>query len=72
MALRTSASVLFATYGHDRRTIGLDDRREELCASLPIRVIAPADLAATAVHVLANTARTGATFDLDGGQRLID
>jgi hypothetical protein len=35
-------------------------------------VIAPADLAAMAVHVMTNTAVTGATFDVDGGQRLID
>ena len=35
-------------------------------------MIAPADLAAMAVHVMTNTAVTGATFDVDGGQRLID
>jgi len=51
----------------------LEDRREELRATLPVRrVIAPADLAAMAVHVMTNTAVTGATFDVDGGQRLID
>jgi NAD(P)-dependent dehydrogenase (short-subunit alcohol dehydrogenase family) len=51
----------------------LEARREELRATLPVRrVIAPADIAAMAVHVMTNTAVTGATFDVDGGQRLID
>jgi NAD(P)-dependent dehydrogenase (short-subunit alcohol dehydrogenase family) len=51
----------------------LEARREELRARLPVgRVIAAADVAAMAVHVMANTAVTGATFDVDGGQRLID
>ena len=51
----------------------LDARRELLRTSLPIgRVIAPADVAALAVHLMTNTAVTGATFDIDGGQRLVD
>jgi NAD(P)-dependent dehydrogenase (short-subunit alcohol dehydrogenase family) len=51
----------------------LEARREELRARLPVgRVIAAADVAAMAVHLMANTAVTGATFDVDGGQRLID
>jgi NAD(P)-dependent dehydrogenase (short-subunit alcohol dehydrogenase family) len=50
----------------------LDARREELRATLPVRrVIGPADIAALAVHLMANTAITGATFDIDGGQQLI-
>ena len=50
----------------------LDARRDELRASLPIgRVVGPADVAALAVHVMANTALTGATFDVDGGQQLV-
>jgi NAD(P)-dependent dehydrogenase (short-subunit alcohol dehydrogenase family) len=50
---------------------GLDERREELRATLPIgRVVGPADVAALAVHLMANTAVTGATFDVDGGQQL--
>jgi NAD(P)-dependent dehydrogenase (short-subunit alcohol dehydrogenase family) len=50
----------------------LETRREELRATLPIRrVIAPADVAALAVHLMANTAVTGATFDIDGGQQLL-
>jgi len=33
--------------------------------------VSPADVAALAVHVITNTALTGATYDVDGGQRLI-
>lgn len=51
---------------------GLDGRREELRNGLPIRrVVGPADVAALAVHVMTNTALTGATFDVDGGQQLV-
>jgi len=32
---------------------------------------APADVAALAVHVMTNTALTGATYDIDGGQQFI-
>ncbi len=32
----------------------------------------PADVAALAVHLMINTALTGATYDVDGGQQLID
>jgi NAD(P)-dependent dehydrogenase (short-subunit alcohol dehydrogenase family) len=50
---------------------GLDARRDQLRATLPIRrVVGPADVAALAVHVMTNTALTGATFDVDGGQQL--
>jgi NAD(P)-dependent dehydrogenase (short-subunit alcohol dehydrogenase family) len=50
----------------------IDARREELRRTLPIRrVINPADIAALAVHLMTNTAVTGATFDIDGGQQLI-
>ena len=48
----------------------LDERRDELRATLPIgRVVGPADIAALAVHIMSNTALTGATFDIDGGQQ---
>ena len=51
----------------------LDARRDELRATLPIRrVVGPADIAALAVHLMANTAVTGATFDIDGGQQLVE
>jgi NAD(P)-dependent dehydrogenase (short-subunit alcohol dehydrogenase family) len=49
---------------------GLEARREELRATLPIgRVVGPADVAALAVHLMTNTAVTGATYDIDGGQQ---
>jgi NAD(P)-dependent dehydrogenase (short-subunit alcohol dehydrogenase family) len=51
----------------------LDARREHLRKTLPIRrVVGPADIAALAVHLMANTAITGATFDIDGGQQLVE
>jgi NAD(P)-dependent dehydrogenase (short-subunit alcohol dehydrogenase family) len=46
----------------------LEARRDQLRATLPIgRVVGPADVAALAVHLMTNTAITGATFDIDGG-----
>jgi len=51
----------------------LDTRREHLRTTLPIRrVVGPADVAALAVHLMTNTAVTGATFDIDGGQQLVE
>jgi NAD(P)-dependent dehydrogenase (short-subunit alcohol dehydrogenase family) len=50
----------------------LDERRAELRATLPIgRVVGPADVAALAVHIMTNTALTGSTFDVDGGQQFV-
>jgi NAD(P)-dependent dehydrogenase (short-subunit alcohol dehydrogenase family) len=50
----------------------LDERRAELRATLPIRrVVEPADVAALAVHIMVNTALTGATYDIDGGQQFV-
>jgi len=50
----------------------LAKRRDELRATLPIRrVVGPADVAALAVHLMSNTALTGATYDIDGGQQLV-
>jgi NAD(P)-dependent dehydrogenase (short-subunit alcohol dehydrogenase family) len=50
----------------------LEARRAELRATLPIgRVVGPADVAALAVHLMTNTALTGATYDIDGGQQLL-
>jgi NAD(P)-dependent dehydrogenase (short-subunit alcohol dehydrogenase family) len=50
----------------------LDARREQLRVTLPIRrVVGPADVAALAVHLMTNTALTGATCDIDGGQQLV-
>jgi NAD(P)-dependent dehydrogenase (short-subunit alcohol dehydrogenase family) len=49
----------------------LEQRRDQLRATLPIgRVVGPQDVAALAVHVMTNTAITGATLDIDGGQQL--
>jgi NAD(P)-dependent dehydrogenase (short-subunit alcohol dehydrogenase family) len=51
----------------------IDVRREELRRTLPIRrVIGAGDVAALGVHLMTNTAVTGATFDIDGGQQLIE
>jgi NAD(P)-dependent dehydrogenase (short-subunit alcohol dehydrogenase family) len=51
---------------------GLEARREQLRATLPIgRVVGPADVAALAVQIMANTALTGATYDIDGGQQFV-
>jgi hypothetical protein len=42
------------------------------CGTLPIgRVVGPADVAALAVHIMTNTALTGATYDIDGGQQFV-
>jgi NAD(P)-dependent dehydrogenase (short-subunit alcohol dehydrogenase family) len=50
----------------------LEARRDELRATLPIgRVVGPADVAALALHVMTNTALTGATYDIDGGQQFV-
>jgi len=51
----------------------LDARREQLRKTLPIgRVVGPADVAELAVHLMTNTAVTGATYDIDGGQQLVE
>jgi NAD(P)-dependent dehydrogenase (short-subunit alcohol dehydrogenase family) len=50
----------------------LENRRNQLRATLPIRrVVGPADVAALAIHIMTNTALTGATYDIDGGQQLV-
>ena len=51
---------------------GLEARRDQLRTTLPIgRVVGPADVASLAVHLMTNTALTGATYDIDGGQQLV-
>jgi NAD(P)-dependent dehydrogenase (short-subunit alcohol dehydrogenase family) len=63
-------TALAASYFAD--PADLEARRDELRATLPIRrVVVPADLAALAVHLMTNTAITGAAYDIDGGQQLI-
>ncbi|MFF4148693.1 SDR family oxidoreductase [Streptomyces sp. NPDC001651] len=50
----------------------LEARREELRRTLPIgRVVGPGDIASLALHIMANGALTGATYDIDGGQQLV-
>jgi NAD(P)-dependent dehydrogenase (short-subunit alcohol dehydrogenase family) len=51
----------------------LEQRRQQLRDTLPIgRVVGPDDVAALAIHLMTNTALTGATFDIDGGQQFVD
>ena len=50
----------------------LENRRNQLRSTLPIRrVVVPADVAALAVHIMINTALTGATYDIDGGEQFV-
>jgi NAD(P)-dependent dehydrogenase (short-subunit alcohol dehydrogenase family) len=50
----------------------LKQRRDQLRATLPVRrVVGPGDVAALAIHVMSNTALTGATYDVDGGQQVL-
>ena len=50
----------------------LEARRNQLRDTLPIgRVVTPSDVAALALHIMSNTALTGATYDIDGGQQLV-
>jgi len=50
----------------------LEARRAQLRTTLPIRrLVGPEDIAALAVHLMINTAITGATYDIDGGQQLV-
>lgn len=51
----------------------IDVRRQQLRATPPIgQVVGPGDIAALAVHLMTNAAITGATFDIDGGQQLVE
>lgn len=50
----------------------LEQQRELLRRELPIgRLVGPADVGALAVHLMTNTAITGATVDIDGGEQLV-
>jgi NAD(P)-dependent dehydrogenase (short-subunit alcohol dehydrogenase family) len=50
----------------------IEDRRNQLRTTLPIRrVVEPADVAALVFRIMTNTALTGATYDIDGGQQLV-
>jgi enoyl-[acyl-carrier-protein] reductase (NADH) len=51
---------------------GLQARPDHLQPWLPIRrVVTAEDVAALGVHLMSNTALTGAVYDIDGGQQLI-
>ena len=51
----------------------LEARLEKLRSTLPIRrVVGPADIAVLALHLMTNTAVTGSTYDIDGGQQLVE
>jgi NAD(P)-dependent dehydrogenase (short-subunit alcohol dehydrogenase family) len=66
---RTAPGLAFISALGDQ----LDVRREQLRTTLPIRrVVGPADIAALAVHLMTNTAVTGAAFDIDVGQQLVE
>jgi NAD(P)-dependent dehydrogenase (short-subunit alcohol dehydrogenase family) len=50
----------------------LDRRRDQLRDTLPIgRVVGADDVAAFAIDLMTNSALTGATYDIDGGQQLV-
>ncbi len=50
----------------------LEARRQQLReTNLIRRVVESSDVAALAVHLMTNTAVTGATYDIDGGQSLV-
>jgi NAD(P)-dependent dehydrogenase (short-subunit alcohol dehydrogenase family) len=50
----------------------LEKRRQPLRETLPVRrVVEPADIGSLAVSLMSNTAVTGATYDIDGGQQLL-
>jgi NAD(P)-dependent dehydrogenase (short-subunit alcohol dehydrogenase family) len=51
----------------------IDERSQQLRTTLPVgRLVGPADIAGLAVHLMTNSAGTGATFDIDGGQQLVE
>jgi NAD(P)-dependent dehydrogenase (short-subunit alcohol dehydrogenase family) len=65
-SVETPASA--ATLGHRLRT-----RRDHPEATVPIRrAVGPGDIAALAIHLMTNTALTGGTFEIDGGQQLVE
>jgi NAD(P)-dependent dehydrogenase (short-subunit alcohol dehydrogenase family) len=48
-------------------------RREPLETTVPTReTVSPGDIAALAVHLMTNTAITGETFEIDGGEQLVE
>jgi NAD(P)-dependent dehydrogenase (short-subunit alcohol dehydrogenase family) len=72
--VRLSELLFFAADRLSERLLGdeIENRRNHLRATLPIRrVVEASDVARLAVHIMQNTALTGATYDIDGGQQLV-
>ena len=70
----TSSPPASSTPGYPLRSLATDSRSGATsCARRsPIgRAVGAADVAALAVHIMTNTALTGATYDIDGGQQLV-
>ena len=82
--IRPGGALLFAACTDDRRAaVSLSALTRNLALELaPVRVnliavssaerASPADLAAIALHLMSDTAITGATSEFDGGQQLFD
>jgi NAD(P)-dependent dehydrogenase (short-subunit alcohol dehydrogenase family) len=67
-AVTATLPALTANLAHEIGPV----RVNQLRRTLPIgRVVGPADVAALAVHIMTNTALTGATFDIDGGRQFV-
>jgi hypothetical protein len=47
-------------------------KAEPVDMKLEVVALGVSDVAALAVHLMTNTAVTGATYDIDGGQQLIE
>jgi hypothetical protein len=74
-AIRLSASPcrIAARVRIEHGTTTIASTRTQLRATLPIgRVVTATDVAALAIHLMTNTALTGATYDIDGGQQFTD
>ena len=54
--------------GPEHGAIGRDLLLER---TVPAVQVGPEDVAKLAVHLMTNTALTGATYDIDGGQQLL-
>ena len=72
--------VTMCTYCHIQGDNASDDNRAladvrdlvENRHAVAITMTPGADIAALAVHLMTNSAITGATYDIDGGQQLVE
>ena len=55
----------------NRRSSSSPDSRTHGLRAGPLEAAWPEDVAALAIHLMLNTAVTGATYDIDGGQQLV-